>query len=62
MTHPQKENAAPTAMGNGVKSSIEGTKLPAKHTPKDCLGAIYFWNRASHSVEPLRARLGEAIV
>jgi hypothetical protein len=61
MTHPQKENAAPTAMGNGVKSSLEGTNLRGIHTPKDYLGATYFWNRASHSVEPLRARLGEAI-
>jgi hypothetical protein len=62
MTHPQKENAAPTAMGNGVKLSIEATKLQLKHTPKDCIGAIYFWNRASHSVEPLKARLGEDLV
>jgi hypothetical protein len=61
MNH-QNENAAPTAMGNGAKLAIEATKLPLKHTPKDCLDAIFFWNHASHSVEPLRARLGEAIV
>jgi hypothetical protein len=62
MNHQKKENAAPTAMGNGAKLAIEATKLPVTHTPKDCLGAIFFWNHASHSVEPLRARLWEGIV
>jgi hypothetical protein len=62
MNHQKKENAAPTAMGNGAKLSIEATKLQTKHTPKDCLGAIFFWDHASHSVEPLRARLGKDLV
>jgi hypothetical protein len=62
MNHQNKENSAPTAMGNGAKLSIEATKLQIKRTPKDCLGAIFFWDHASHSVEPLRARLGEGIV
>jgi hypothetical protein len=62
MNYQQKQNAAPTAMGNGVKSSFEATKLQLNLTTKECLGAIYFWNHASHSVEPLKARLGEDLV
>ena len=62
MSHQKKLNAAPTLIGNGAKSAIEATKLPEIITTKGCLDAIYFWNHASHSVEPLRARLGEAIL
>jgi hypothetical protein len=62
MNHQKKENAAPTAMGNGAKLAIEATKPLAIPTSKECLGAIYFWNYASHSVEPLRARQVEAMV
>lgn len=62
MSHEKRKNAASTTMENGVKSVVEATKLPNKHTTKGCLGAIYFWNHASHSVEPLRAQHGEAIL
>jgi hypothetical protein len=62
MSNNPKENAAPTVMGNGAKSSIEAGKLLRKHTPKRGVGAIYFWNHASQSVEPLRVRHGGVMV
>ena len=62
MSHNPKENAAPTAMGNGANSAFEATKLQNKHTPKKGFGAIYFWNNASQSVEPLRVRHGGVMV
>lgn len=62
MRHQKKENAAPTAMGNGAKLTIEDTKIPIPPTTKKGFGAIYFWNQASQSVEPLRVHHGGVIV
>jgi hypothetical protein len=62
MSHNPKENAAPSAMGNGANSAFEATKLQQNYTPQKRLGAIYFWNHASQSVEPLRVRHGGVMV
>jgi len=51
------ENPAAATTANGAKTSIEAAKLPNQHTPKSGTFATFFWDRASNSIEPLRAKM-----
>ncbi len=52
------EKHNPGACDTGAKMDFEELKLPYTYTPENYLGAIYFWNYESQSVEPLRVKCG----
>jgi hypothetical protein len=53
----QKQNAAPTAMGNGIVD-IKADSLQSNNTPKKSICTTpFYWDSQSNSVEPI-ANLG----
>ena len=56
-----KKNPGALAGGTEVKSNYEAAKLPEQHTPELAIGATFYWDRGSGSVEPLRTFAGVVV-
>jgi hypothetical protein len=57
----QKKIPGALAGATGADIKSEAAKLPEHHMPEPDIGATFYWDRGSGSVEPLRSFAGVAV-